>query len=336
MQTIVFDDRWSGEHGIGRFTREVRTRLPGTTIDLAGCNPVSPLGLLELERVSWGRRSNPALFFSPGYTPPIRWSGPVVFTVHDLIHLDVPEERSNFKTLYYNRVVRPAMHRAQRVLTVSEYSRQRLLEWSGVAPEQVVVVGNGVDSTFAPEGRVHQPGYPYVLCVSNTKPHKNVRGLLQAFAQLDLPDLRLVLSGRADAATRHETLRLGIDHRVVFTGRLSEGALAAHYRGAEVVTLPSLYEGFGLPPLEAMASGIPVVVSDTTSLPEVVGNAGLLVDPRDPESIADGLNRAVTDTALRQTLRARGLERVRMFCWDDVARRVRRELGPRGVEWETP
>lgn len=325
---IGFDARWIGEHGIGRFAREVRRRLPGDTVDLTGADPVSLRGLLELETWSLTRRlqGRSGLFFSPGYAPPVTWRGPVVFTIHDLIHLDVQQERSRFKTLYYQQVVRPAVARAHRVLTVSEYSRQRLLEWSGVAPEQVVVVGNGVDAAFSPFGKIHQPGYPYIFYVRNAKPHKNVSRLLEAFAQMTVPGVRLVLSGQADEAARHQALRLGIDGRVVFAGRIPEQNLPAYYRGAAVVTMPSLYEGFGLPPLEGMASGVPVVVSNATSLPEVVGDAGLLVDPHDAASIAGGLSRALTDTALRQTLRTRGLERARQFNWDAVAGRVRRAL----------
>ena len=324
----IFDARWFGEHGIGRFAREVRFRMVSEIIDLIGTDPMSSRGLIELEiRVRLAQRTGrPQLFFSPGYAPPLNWRGPLIFTVHDLIHIDVLEETSRFKTLYYNAVVRPAMSRAQRVLTVSEYSRQRLLEWSGVAPEQVVVVGNGVDRSFSPQGAVHQPGYPYILYVRNTKPHKNVAGLFRAFALMNTSDVRLVLSGPADDETRHEALRLGILERVVFAGRIPETELPAYYRGAAVVTMPSLYEGFGLPPLEGMACGVPVVVSDSTSLPEVVGDAGLLVDPRSAESIADGLTRALSDTALRQQMRERGLERAKLFNWDDVGSRVRAAL----------
>lgn len=327
MQKILYDTRWIGEHGIGRFAREVRARLPAGTLDLTGTDPVSPQGLLELEWQALRHQRPGTVFYSPGYAPPVTWLGPLVFTVHDLIHLDVPEEASRFKALYYGRVVRPAMHRSRRVLTVSEYSRQRLLEWSGVSPEGVVVVGNGVDPTYSPHGPRHEPGYPYVLYVRNTKPHKNVEGLLRAFALLDEPDVRLVLSGPADDLTRHAALRLGVLNRVVFAGRIPEAQLPAYYRGAAVVTMPSLYEGFGLPALEGMASGVPVVVSGTTSLPEVVGTAGLLVDPMDPESIADGLRRALGDTELRRALVASGLERARQFSWDDVAARVRGALG---------
>lgn len=327
MINIIYDARWIGEHGIGRFAREVRSRLPANTLDLSGSDPVSPRGLLELEvQTRLARRPGRQVFFSPGYAPPVSWRGPLVFTVHDLIHLDVPAEASRFKTLYYSRVVRPAARRAQAVLTVSEYSRRRILEWSGLEPERVVVVGNGVDPAFSPEGPRHQPGYPYVLYVRNTKPHKNVPTLLEAFARLDVPGVRLVLSGNADEDTRHRALRLGILDRVVFAGRIPEEELPAYYRGAAVVTMPSLYEGFGLPALEGMASGVPVVVSNTTSLPEVVGEAGVQVNPTDPDSIAGGLHRALTDSALRAILRERGLARARALTWDQVASRVHREL----------
>lgn len=327
LDFCVYDARWIGEHGIGRFAHEVRSRLPEGTIDIPGTDPVSWRGLLELEvQTKLVHRRTRQVFFSPGYMPPISWRGPLIFTIHDLIHLDVAAEASRFKTLYYNHVVRPAIARAQAVLTVSEYSRQRILDWSGAPPEKVVVVGNGVDSAFSPEGLKYDPGYPYVLYVRNTKPHKNVPRLLEAFAQLDVPEVKLMLSGRADEDTRHLALRLGILDRVVFAGRIPEANLPSYYRGAAVVTMPSLYEGFGLPALEGMACGVPVVVSNTTSLPEVVGDAGVLVDPMDPASIAEGLYRALTDTALRADLRERGLIRARRFDWDRVGARVRHEL----------
>ncbi|GAA5534865.1 glycosyltransferase family 1 protein [Deinococcus aluminii] len=327
LEACIYDARWIGEHGIGRFAHEVRVRLPEDTFDIPGSDPVSLRGLLELE-VQSGlvRRPGRQVFFSPGYAPPVSWRGPLIFTIHDLIHLDVAAEASRFKTLYYNRVVRPAVARAQAVLTVSEYSRQRILDWSGAPPEKVVVVGNGVDGAFSPQGPKYNPGYPYVLYVRNTKPHKNVPRLLEAFARLDVPEVKLVLSGRADEDTRHLALRLGILDRVVFAGRIPEADLPSYYRGAAVVTMPSLYEGFGLPALEGMACGVPVVVSNTTSLPEVVGDAGVLVDPTDADSIAEGLCRALTDTALRADLRERGLIRARRFDWDRVGARVRREL----------
>lgn len=331
---LYFDARWIGQHGIGRFAQETRLRLPGTTKDIAGHDPVSLEGLIEMEVKMLLMRyaSKCRILFSPGYAPPIFWRGPFIFTIHDLIHLDIPEEGSRFKNIYYRYVVRPATLRASKVLTVSEYSRQRILKWSGMKPEKVIVVGNGVDPHFSPKGPKHMPGYPYIFYVRNTKPHKNVPALLEAFAKLNIPNLRLLLSGSPDDDTRHLALRLGIYDHVVFTGRIPEEELPAYYRGAAVVTMPSLYEGFGLPALEGMACGVPVVVSNTTSLPEVVGDAGILVNPHDTESIADGLNRALTDESLRTELRRRGLERAKLFNWDRVADKIHEALSQAGAE----
>ena len=328
MKKIDFDARWIGDHGIGRFAKEVRRRLPRDTVDFYGADPISLRGLLELEKysLSSASRIKDKLFFSPGYAPPLSWKGPFIFTIHDLIHIDVIEESSRSKKAYYNHIIKPAIFRAQKILTVSEYSRQRLLEWSGVDAERVVVVGNGVDVAFSPEGHKHEPGYPYILYIRNVKPHKNVLKLLEAFSLIDIPELRLLLSGSADTATGHAALRLGIYERVIFTGHIPESELPAYYRGAAVVTMPSLYEGFGLPPLEGMAAGVPVVVSNTTSLPEVVGDAGVLVDPAQAESIADGLTRALCDSDLRRRLVKLGLERAKQFSWDDVGARVKAAL----------
>lgn len=329
--TVIFDGRWNGEHGIGRFSKEVRRRLPRGTLDIYGTNPVSPAGLLNLERQASGYQRSGRIFFSPGFTPPVLWRGPLVFTVHDLIHLDVPEESSRFKSLYYQNIVRSSVHRAKAVLTVSEYSKQRLLEWSGVASERVHIVGNGVDEVFSPKGEKYKPGYPYIFYVRNSKPHKNVLGLLKAFALLDTSEVRLLLSGQADENTYHAVHELGLLDRVIFTGRIPDAQLPAYYRGATVVTMPSLYEGFGLPALEGMASGVPVVVSDLTSLPEVVGDAGILINPRSPESLAYGLTRALHDSELREQSIQRGLDQAQRFKWDKVVDRVNNALGVKNI-----
>jgi len=175
---------------------------------------------------------------------------------------------------------------------------------------------------FSESGSKREPGYPYIFYVRNAKPHKNVSRLLKAFSIMENRDIKLVLSGKADVETQNEALRLGVSDRIIYSGRISEEELPVYYRSASLVIMPSLYEGFGLPALEGMASGIPVVVSNTTSLPEVVGDAGILVDPYDPTSIAEGLDRGLSDTVLRLTLRDKGLRRAKMFTWENVALRV--------------
>ncbi|WP_051180657.1 glycosyltransferase family 1 protein [Thermithiobacillus tepidarius DSM 3134] len=315
---IFADFRWIGDHGIGRFAREVLRRLPHVEPlrhPLPLLHPLEPLittALLFYKR--------PKVYFSPGFNPPLSSPIPLVFTIHDLIHLRFSEESTKAKKLYYQGFIRPSARHAARILAVSGHAKNEIMEWAGINEEQIQVVGNGVSSEFCPYGRIYTPGYLYLLYVGNRKPHKNLRRLLEAFACSRLgKELRLVLSGDPDQNTFEQCRRLGIESMVVFAGKIPEQDLPAYYRGALGLAFPSLYEGFGLPLLEAMASGTPVLTSNVTSLPEVAGGAAILVDPYDVESIADGLRRLVEDKALRETLRSKGLERAKLFSWDRTA-----------------
>jgi glycosyltransferase involved in cell wall biosynthesis len=319
----MFDARWSGSHGIGRFAAEVSRRLPWRVEPIHGAHPVSRRGLVELDLLlrRARRRTGAQHFLSPGYCPPLRWPGSLSFTIHDLIHLDVIEERSVGKHLYYERVVRSAARRALVVYTVSQFSRGRIIEWSGLHEDRVVVVGNGVDERFFAAGRGLHRARPYVLHVGNHKPHKNLRRLIAAFSALRETDLELVLTGDACAELVEVAKRCHVADRLVFTGRVPEEQLPALYRGAVAVAIPSLHEGFGLPALEAMAAGRPVVASNASALPEVVADVGILVDPKDVESIAHGLSLAVSDSAI-ELAQHRGPLRARDFSWDVVAERL--------------
>lgn len=324
MLNVLADTRWIGRHGIGRFAREVLRRLPGCRPVTIRHGPPHPLDPLLLWREV--RRERPEVFFSPGFCPPLRCPVPVVFTIHDLMHVEFPGETSAARRAFYRFGVLPAARRAYRVLTVSHHSRARILEWSGLPEDRVTVVPNGVGEPFGPDGPVERPGWPYVLYVGNHKPHKNLPRLLEAFARLHETfddGLRLVIPGRRVPETEESVGAMGLADRVVFPGPLPDDALAAWYRGAACLACPSLYEGFGLPPLEAMACGTPVVASAATSLPEVVGDAAAVVDPHCAESIAQGLRKAIEDTALRNQLREKGLCRARQFTWDRTAQGVR-------------
>jgi len=317
----LVDGRWFGPTGIGRFAGEVVARLHGIDLLEGGLRRLHPLEPLWLSGVLAHRR--PSAYLSPGFNPP-RWSPvPFAFTIHDLIHLRFPAEATARRRAYYELVVRPAAHRARCVITVSEHSRRDILEWSGLPEERVVVVGCGVGACFRPAGPAGFLRRPYLFCVSNAFPHKNLPRLIAAFAHARLDDdLLLVLVTVPDRALRRTVADLGIGDRVLFCGRVSDADLAALHRGAVASVCPSLFEGFGLPALEAMACGTPVVCSDRTSIPEVVGAAGLSVDPGAEESIAGGLERIAADGALRARLAREGLARARAFSWDAVAARV--------------
>lgn len=318
---ILSDDRWCGAHGIGRFAAELRQRLPAMRSLHVPWPLLHPLEPLLLTGVAYALR--PQVYFSPGFNPPLRSPGACVFTIHDLIHLHVPAETSRAKQVYYRLVVRPAARRAFRVLTVSRYTQQALQAWTGLSSAQIQVVGNGVGAAFTPHGVVHQPGYPYLLYVGNRKPHKNVPRLLHAWGVSGLwRTCALVLTGPPDATIQQQVRALQVPGRVVYAGHLSDAALAAYYRGALALVCPSLYEGFGLPVLEAMACGTPVLASNVTAIPEVAGDAAVLVDPLDVEALAWGLRCIVDDGTLRQQLRQRGLQRAAHWTWDAVAVRV--------------
>lgn len=321
MIEVLYDSRWIGNHGIGRFAAEVQRRLTYLVPFRARRQPSHPLDPALLGATLRGL--SPKLFFSPGYNSPLWWSGSFIFTLHDLHHLRVRESSSLLKRSYYQHVIKPACHKSAAVLTVSEYSRHEIADWAKLDEQKIVNVGNGVGAPFEPTGRRHEPGYPYLLYVGSRKLHKNVPRLLAAYSVSGVrKDVRLVLSGTADKEILAHVERLGLLRDVVFQELTSTEALAEAYRGAIGFLFPSLYEGFGLPPLEALACGIPVLTSDVCSLPEVVGNAAILVKPQDIAEIAEGIRRIVHDSALRMRLRESGLRRSKLFSWHNTARKT--------------
>jgi glycosyltransferase involved in cell wall biosynthesis len=180
----------------------------------------------------------------------------------------------------------------------------------------------GVGPIFNAAGPQYEPGYPYVLYVGNFRAHKNLNRLLAAFAQVDFPELRLILSGRKTPDMVEQIQVLNLSGRVEFAGILSDEALARLYRGARCLIFPSLLEGFGLPALEAMACGTPVIVSRTTALPEVVGSAGMLIDPLDVDNIRQAIELVLGDADLRGRMRTAGILRAQNFGWDRVVATV--------------
>jgi glycosyltransferase involved in cell wall biosynthesis len=318
LNDILYDARWIGNHGIGRFAKELQRELPEMESFECRRPPFHPLDPILLGAALL--RRNPKLFFSPGYNSPLGWPGRFVFNLHDLNHLRVPENSSAAKRAYYQFIIKPACHRAAFVLTVSEYSKQQICEWAKISEDKIVNVGNGVGFPFEPNGAKYEPGFPYLVYVGSHKAHKNLPRLLQAFAISGLrEEVRLILTGDAEPALTKVIHDLHLEREASFAGDCGDEELAALFRGAIALVFPSLYEGFGLPPVEAMACGVPVLTSNLCSLPEVVGDAGILIDPSDTEAIADGMRRLVEDSDLRQTLRQRGLLRASRYTWSRTA-----------------
>jgi glycosyltransferase involved in cell wall biosynthesis len=326
--TILTDARWLGPHGIGRFASNVLARLPQHSQLRTGPRALSLLDPLWLSYQIAKRR--PDVFFSPGVSLPAVCFSRLVFTIHDLICVQLPAASLSStcaRKLYFQTMVKPAAQRAYRVLTVSEYSRIELLKWTGLHDERIVNVGNGIDPVFRRTGRRYEPGFVYLLYVGNFKPHKNINRLLEAFARVDYPELRLLLTGFGTPDLLAVLRPLGLERRVHFAGYVDDDRLAELYRGALAVVQPSLMEGFGLPPIEAMACGTPVVVSGVTALPEIVGEAGVFVDPLDVEDMRRGIEKIIGDLDLRKRLIAAGQLRASLFRWDDVTRKIAGVLG---------
>ena len=322
VNSLLIDGRWNGAHGIARYARELVRFLPHRPVDVGG-RPMSPL---DPVRLSWALRnaSRDDVFFSPAYNAPLLARCRTVFTLHDLNHIDVPYNGSWLKTQYYEKFVRRACRAASFVVTASEFSRGRIAAWSGIDLARIVNIGAGVADDFSPEGARSERPRPYFLMVANRRAHKNEARVLKAFAASRAhSEADLLMSGLPSPELALLADRLGIAGRVHYTGVVSDAELAALYRGAVALLFPSLYEGIGLPLVESMASGTPVLTSTTTSLGEVAGGAALLVDPESVDQIADGIDRLWLDGHLRADLRLRGLARARDFRWEEVGRRAR-------------
>jgi glycosyltransferase involved in cell wall biosynthesis len=262
------------------------------------------------------RRLQPALAHFLYVVPPL-YRGASVVTVHDLSFERLPGLMSLRDRTLFRSFVPRSVRRAQRVLTGSEWTKRDLVERYGLSPDKIAVTPYGVDPIFGPNGR-DDARAPYALFVGAIQPRKGPLTALEAISLVD--DLRLVLVGpekRGGDELRAAVRRLGLEHRVELVGHVGLPELAALYRGAACLVFPSRYEGFGLPVLEAMASGTPVVATEAGAIPEVAGDAAVLVQPNDPVALAGGIERALAD---RERLVPAGLARAGRYSWAQTAR----------------
>lgn len=272
------------------------------------------------------------ILHSPANMAPLFYRGHSIVHIHDLCFVVNPQWYSYLFRTFYNFLIPRLARKATRVITNSNNSRNDLFQFCKVASEKVHLIYWAVDTTFTrppPEdhAKIDCPEEGYILYVGSLEPRKNIRLLVEAYEQLrnDNPDLKTKLILIGGESPLFAGVRLKIKHYkedVIFKGFVDDSSLREYYRRATVVAYPSLYEGFGLPPLEAMACGVPVVTSNTSSIPEVVGDAALMVSPYDVEQLASTLTEVLKNGSLRQTLSKRGLEQVRKFNWYRVARNI--------------
>jgi glycosyltransferase involved in cell wall biosynthesis len=312
-----FSNRWPNFH--------VRSTLPHT-----------PLIRIPLT-LSAELRRNPVDVLHVQFTAPPFSPCPVVVSIHDLSFEHLPQTFKWRSRKQLRITVRRSAREAAQVVALSQFVKQDLIETYNLSPEKITVIGLAAPRHFAPvqnEEKVQRVRQTYgilgeyILHVGAIQPRKNLERLLKAYAQLRqrTPDApKLVLAGKR-AWLYDETLRaikeLGLHDSVVQTGYVPETDLPALYSGALFFVYPSYFEGFGLPPLEAMKCGTPVIVGNLTSLPEVVSDAGLLIDPFDSEALASAMERLLNDSDLRAKLRVKGLERAKHFDWQETARQT--------------
>ncbi len=296
-------------------------------------------------RILWEQLAQPVLaatdrvdvLHALGYVQPLACPCRSVVTVHDLSFLLFPQYFNRINRLYLSHLTRLSTRRSDRVIAVSESTKRDLVRLIGLPPEKIDVVHSAIQAGFQPIGdaallrdfrRRHGLDDPFILFISTLEPRKNAERLILAYARLRQTGRvshKLVLAGAK--GWRYEGIfarveELGLGKDIIFPGFVPPVDIPLWYNCADLFVYPSLYEGFGSPPLESMACGTPVVASSGSSLPEVVGDAALLVEPTDVNALADAIWRILSDPSLRAELVQKGLRRVRQFSWEETARRT--------------
>lgn len=319
---------------VHRDGREAFADLPPNFGTVLERSPV--YSLRELISLSWRiHRSKLDLYHSTHYVLPGLVNCPVVATIHDIIHLLYPEYLPNrLALLYAQRMISHTLHRADRVIAVSRNTKSDLLSHFDVDGQKIEVIPNGVEEVYRRplqrdeiDRRLHRLGItrPYLLFVGNPKPHKNLDNVIKAYAQalkqapFDGPLVCVGPRPGAEMKILQRAQQLGIADRIRLVGHVESEALPALYQGAELFLYPTLYEGFGLPVVEAMASGVAVITSNTSALKEVAEGYAYLVDPLDVPGIATGIAQCMADPERRRSLAELGSKRARDFRWRRAA-----------------
>ena len=258
----------------------------------------------------------------------------VIITVHDIAYIRFPDLMNKSRQIYKRSILRESIKRA-RVIVADSYSTQRdIVEFFEISKEKIRVVHLGVESRFHPISNVEEYRLKnklpskMILNVGTLEPRKNLNTLISAFKKLKekgLEDCKLVIAGDKGWLYKQIFKKIednDLENEVLFLGIIRDEDMPMLYNCAEMFIYPSLYEGFGLPPLEAMACGIPIITSNTSSLPEVVGNAGIMVDPVDVNSLSEAMYNVLGDKELRRQMSKDGLKRAKLFSWDETAKKI--------------
>ncbi len=279
------------------------------------------------------RQHRADVYHSAYYVMPYYPGRPTVLTLYDLIPILFPEHSTLRARLLFRWTTALALRAARRCLAISEATRRDVLAHFRIDPARVTTIPLAADPAFTPQSqqsmnelraRLNLP-QRFILYLGSNKPHKNLARLVEAFARMAESAAHLVIAGAwlpQHPEARQRAVALHVDDRITWLGPVSSADQPALYAAAMAFAFPSLYEGFGLPPLEALACGTPVICANTSSLPEVVGDAALLIDPTNVEVLAAALDRLWSDAVLRQTMRDKGLAQARHFSWQATAQQT--------------
>lgn len=317
-RNVLIDSSWEGDTGIGRLFREVMARKPDFVKAIPLVLEKNPAGFLAPFHLAQKVKTAEAdVFYSPTFIPPLYSDIPFVFTIHDLMHLFF---YSRLHREYYRWVIAPLAKKAKKIITVSEYSKSLLVKKLGIPADLIRVIYNGVGENFLQNEREYELDRPYFLYVGNRRNYKNIPAMLEAFSKADIPkDFVFALSGHPEPEIETLIRTLGIESRVRFLGMIPEQDLPAVYKGAHATLFVSKMEGFGLPVIESMASGTPVLTSSGSSLSEIAGGAAICVAPGEIKAIRQGIEMLVHDEKTYLYCVEKGLERARDFSWDKTA-----------------
>lgn len=274
------------------------------------------------------KKLNIDLFHAPSFMAPIICPCRLLMTIHDLNHMVLPQFYTLFHQLYYQVFVRSCIKKSEFIITVSEFSKDEIVRNLSIDPEKVFVTYNGVSDNYRPVLDREQLQYvrdiyelpeKFIFCLANNKPHKNVHQLVRAYCYSNLT-IPLVLACPVDASLIQIAENYGKKHLLYFSKFIAEEHLPSVYSMTHLFVFPSTYEGFGLPPLEALACGAPVVAARSSSLPEVVGDCAVFADPFDYQDIARALELGCNDQGLRSKLQRQGQAHVEKFSWSKMSK----------------
>jgi len=352
---VIIDARMVNEHlsGIGRYTYEIIKGISKENhinIKLLTNNVVISMKIfgkfnnieyivMKSKFLSLGEQielpliinkyKTDTLFHAPSFVSSPLIKIPMVMTIHDLNHLKFPQYYSPLHKYYYKYIVKPAALKCKKILTDSDFSKGEILKWLKCDENNVQVIYCGVDEKFKIiKDRIElqrvQDKYSlpnkFVLYIGNLKPHKNVESLVEAMKSVD--NIKLIINGNPNVSLKGIINQYNLKEKIQFIGYVDEEDLPVIYNLAIVFVFPSFYEGFGLPPLEAMACGCPVIVSNTSSLPEVVDNAAIQIDPYNKNGFIQSLNDVIKSLSIRNHLIEAGIVNVEKFKWIETVRKT--------------